>query len=332
MAELELARILGAKRLIRDIAVPTPLQYSQSLSERTGHEVHLKLETVQTTGAFKIRGAAHAIARLSPERKAAGVVCASTGNHGRAVAYAARRHGIEAIVCLSSLVPANKVAAIEALGATVRRVGNSQDEAMKEVRRLTAEGMSEIPPFDHADVIAGQGTIGIEILEDLPEAATLLIPLSGGGLAGGIALATKTLKPSIRVIGISMQNGAAMHESLKAGRPVEVAEVPSLADSLGGGIGVENRFTFTLCKRYVDETLLLDESEIYRGMRFLLMEERLVAEGAASVGAAALLAGRIENLEGPVVAVLSGRNVDSAQIAALAGNEPIRLGETFVKG
>ena len=193
------------------------------------------------------------------------------------------------------------------------------------------EGLTDIPPFDHPHVIAGQGTIALEILEDRPDIETILVPLSGGGLIGGIALAAKALKPSIRIIGISMARGAAMQASLKAGRPVEVEELPTLADSLGGGIGLENRWTFDLCRSLVDEVVLLDEVEIYRGMRTLLLEERLVAEGAAAVGHAALLAGKVK-LGGPAAIIVSGQNAPMEQVLAIGRGEAVRLGSLHVKG
>ncbi|SMF56936.1 L-threonine ammonia-lyase [Tistlia consotensis] len=310
-APLELDDVRRAAGRISGVALRTPLVPSPALSAEAGTEVLLKLETLQPIGAFKIRGAANAVAQLPPAHARAGVTCASTGNHGRAVAYAARRLGIPAIVCMSRLVPANKVAAIEALGAEARIVGRSQDEAQTEVDRLVAEeGLAEIPPFDQADVVAGQGTIALELLEDAPRLDTLLVPLSGGGLLGGIALAAKALKPAIRIVGISMARGAAMHASLAAGRPVEVEEQESLADSLGGGIGLANRHTFALVRDLVDRVVLLDEPQIARGMRWLFEEEGLVVEGAGAVGVSVLLERLVPDLGASVGVVVSGRNVD----------------------
>ncbi|MEM6421073.1 MAG: pyridoxal-phosphate dependent enzyme, partial [Pseudomonadota bacterium] len=206
-------------------ALRTPLIPSE-LAAELGQPVLLKLETLQPSGSFKLRGALNAVSRLAPEVRV--VACASTGNHGRALAWAARATGRRAIVCLSALVPEVKVRAVHALGAEVHRIGRSQDDAQEEVDRLVASGGAvEIPPFDHPDVITGQGTIALEILEEQPAVETLLVPLSGGGLIAGMALAAKALKPSIRVIGLSMERGAAMASSLAAGRPVQVEEAPS---------------------------------------------------------------------------------------------------------
>jgi threonine dehydratase len=325
---VDLAAIRGAARAISGIALRTPAVRARSVAEG---ELWLKLETLQPTGAFKIRGAAHAVARLAPSASGRGVVCCSTGNHGRAVAYAARARGLAATVCLSNLVPEVKVQAIEDLGARVVREGDSQDEAQRAADRLAAEGHAEIPPFDHPDVIAGQGTIALELLEDHPEISTLIVPLSGGGLIGGVALAAKSLKPQMRVIGVSMARGAAMQASLAAGRPVEVTEVASLADSLGGGIGLGNRWTFDLCRRLVDEVVLLSEAEIYRGMAAMLREERIVAEGAGAIGLAAVLAGKVK-LAGPAATVVSGQNAAIDQLLAIGRGEPVRVGDCEVRG
>ncbi len=324
-----LVDVLRAARNIAGTAIRTPLVPS---AVDAGAEVLLKLETLQPSGAFKLRGAANALSQLDENARRRGVVCCSTGNHGRAVAYAARRLDIPATVCLSELVPDNKVKAVEALGATVCRIGASQDEAQREATRLVDErGMTDIPPFDHADVIAGQGTVGLEILEQRPDVRCIVIPLSGGGLAAGIALVAKTVDPAIRIVGISMSRGAAMAASLEAGQPVDVTEVATLADSLGGGIGLCNRYTFELCRRYIDDVIVLDEAEIYAGMRALFTVDRLVAEGASAVSHAAVLAGKLE-LHGPTAFVISGGNVDMQQFTRIVNGDPVEVGELTVGG
>ena len=300
-----------AARRIEGRVLRTPFALSTVLSERLGAPVGLKLEHHQTTGSFKLRGATNAVLSLSPADRARGVVAASTGNHGRALAYAARVEGAVATICMSSLVPQNKVAEIRRLGADIRIVGRSQDEAQVEVDRLVAEdGLVMVPPFDSPAIVAGQGTLGLEIVEAMPDVATVLVPLSGGGLAAGVAAAVKNRSPKTRVIGLTMARGAAMKASLDAGRPVQVEEVASLADSLGGGIGLDNTVTFAMCHALLDDVVLLSEAEIAAGMRHAYAQEREVIEGAGAVGIAALLAGRLGGLEGPVAVVLSGRNVD----------------------
>ena len=327
-----LADIRAARSAITGLALRTPVIAAPTLSALARQEIVLKLETLQPIGAFKLRGALNAVSRLTDEQRKRGIGCCSTGNHGRAVAYAAKRAGVRATICLSSLVPATKVRAIQLLGAEVRRIGDSQDKAQAEIDRLVrSDGLTDIPPFDHPHVIAGQGTIALELLEDRPDLAAIVVPLSGGGLISGIAIAAKALKPDIRIIGVSMQNGAAMHESLAAGRPIEVTEVPSLADSLGGGIGLGNRWTFPICRTLVDETILVSEQEIYRGMQALFGDQKLVTEGAASVGPAALIAGKLR-LEGPTAMIVSGCNVDPDQFLAIAGGQPVTLGDHVIRG
>jgi threonine dehydratase len=306
-----MADIEQAARRIDGRILRTPFVPSASLAEYCGVPVGLKLEHHQTTGSFKLRGATNAVLSLSPGERARGVVAASTGNHGRALAYAAKVEGSVATICMSRLVPENKVSEIRRLGADVRITGRSQDEAQIEVERLVAEeGLVMVPPFDNRAVVAGQGTLGLEIAEAMPDVSTVLVPLSGGGLAAGVAAAVKGRVPKARVIGLTMQRGAAMKASLVAGRPIEVEEVASLADSLGGGIGLDNAVTFQMCRTLLDDVILLSEAEIAAGMRHAYAEEREVIEGAAAVGIAALLSGRLGRLDGPVAIVLSGRNVD----------------------
>lgn len=322
MSPFTLADVYRARQRLAGRVALTPLVPSPSLSARVGAPVYLKLETVQPTGSFKLRGATNAIAQLA-EQGVTRVVTASTGNHGRALAYAARALGIEAAVCMSSLVPRNKVDAVAALGARVVIEGKSQDEAQVAAQRLVREeGHAFVPPFDDLRVIAGQATIGLEILEALPDAATLVVPLSGGGLFGGVAFAAKQIRPAIAAVGVSMTRGAAMHASLAAGRPIDVEEHETLADSLGGGIGLENRHTFALTRLLADDVVLLDEASIARGIAHAYREERLVVEGAGAVGMAALLEGLVPHAahtrdtaskgdtNGPIVVVVSGANID----------------------
>lgn len=310
--------IEDARLRISLLAVRTPLKPSQTLSSRLGKQVYLKLETMQPTGAFKLRGAANAILSLSSAQRKLGVVTCSAGNHGRAVAYVTRHVGIPATVFLSSLVPANKVQAIRELGATVVVTGADFDEASAEAREFCADqGMTFVHAFDDREIVAGQGTIGLEILDDLPNVDTIIVPLSGGGLIAGIALAAKARKPSVHIIGVSMEHGAAMHESLKAGRPVSVKEEPTLADALAGGIELDNSVTFPLVRDLVDEVRLLSEAEIADAMVFALLEERIVLEGAGATPLALLLrddgAVRGDN----IVAVCTGDNVDMTKLLAL---------------
>lgn len=315
MSVISFADVYSARRRLMGRVVHTPLVESASLSAVAGTRVYLKLETVQPTGSFKIRGATNALARLG-ERGVTRVVTASTGNHGRAVAHAASMLGLEATVCLSSLVPQNKVQAVRALGAQVRVAGRSQDDAEREAQRLSAEeGLAYVPPFDDPDVIAGQATIGLEIIEALPTVAQIVVPLSGGGLFSGVAFAARQCCSEVKLTGVTMRRGAAMQASLAAGKPVLVEEVATLADSLGGGIGLGNRYTFSMTRSLIDEALLVDEDAIARAIVHAYRDERLIVEGAAAVGIAALLDGAVSasmkgGRHGPIVLIVSGANID----------------------
>lgn len=300
-----------ARERIASHVLRTALTPSTSLSARVGVQVSLKLEHHQLTGSFKLRGATNAVLQLSQVERDRGVIAASTGNHGRALSYAARAVGSRATICMSRLVPENKISEIRRLGATVRIVGSSQDDAQEEVERLVAEdGLSMIPPFDHPHIIAGQGTVGLEIAEAMPEVAVVLVPLSGGGLAAGVAAAVKAVRPEAKVIGVTMTRGAAMKAGIDAGHPVQVTEYRSLADSLGGGIGMQNAWTFPMCKALLDDVVLVNEREIAAGIRHAYEYEREIVEGAGAVGIAALLSGKLAHLKGPVAVILSGQNID----------------------
>lgn len=305
------SEIHAAGRRISGHVLRTPLVLSPTLMEICGVPVGLKLEHYQTTGSFKLRGATNAILSLNPADRMKGVVAASTGNHGRALAYAARAAGSRATICMSKLVPDNKVCEVRLLGADVRIIGNSQDDAQKEVIRLVEEeGLTMLPPFDNPNIVAGQATIGLEILEDMPDVKTVIVPLSGGGLAAGVAAAIKLNRPACKIVGVSMRRGAAMKASLDAGRPVEVEEFPSLADSLGGGIGLDNHVTFAMCRDLLDEVVLLSEPEIAAGIWHAYQKEREIVEGAGAIGIAALLANKVNHSAGPFAVILSGRNID----------------------
>jgi len=309
------ARIAGRIR-------STPLAHSPSLSEMAGVPVHLKLEHHQITGSFKLRGATNALLTLTGEQRQCGIAAASTGNHGRGLAYAAQQAGVRCVICMSSLVPQNKVEGIKALGAEVRIIGQSQDDAQVEVDKLVAEdGMTMVPPFDHPDVIAGQGTLGLDLLADLPELDTVLIPLSGGGLASGVAASLKAERSTIRTVGVSMERGPGMYLSLQAGKPIFSEELTTLADSLGGGIGIDNRYTFPMIRDLIDDIVLLSEAEIAAAIRHAYWHEREVIEGSGSVGIGAILAGKVA-LTGPTAIVVSGRNIDMDLHHRLISGEP----------
>ncbi len=300
----------------------TPVIESPDLAAKTGAaSLHLKLECLQVTGSFKIRGAANRILGLSAEDRAKGVITFSTGNHGRAVAYVAGRIGLKAVVCLSEHVTPYRAEMIRSLGAEVSIRGRSQDDAERNYRDLiSARGLIPVVPFDDAAIISGQGTIALEILTDLPDTTTLMVPLSGGGLLAGMALAAKSINPAIRVVGLSLERSPAMLESLKAGAPVQVEEKDTIAESLLGGIGFENRYTLPLIDKLVDEHILVSEEQIKDGMYFVFDKHRLIIEGAAAVGIGALLHRKAEVSGHKVVVLLSGSSIDSASYVRIIDN------------
>ena len=329
--KLDVKKVKEAQTVISGVADNTPLIPSFFLSSIIGHEFLLKLENMQPIGAFKIRGALNAVFNLPISTKV--VTCCSTGNHGRGIAYAAAKKSIKAVIFMSNLVPKVKIEAIRSLGAEVILCGQDQAEAELACKQSVRDnGYVEVSPFDDPYVIAGQGTIGLELLSQRPDLQTIILPLSGGGLAAGVALAAKSKNPNIRIFGVTMENGAAMHMSIKAGKPVDVREDPSLADALGGGIGLDNQFTFPLCKSLLDGTFTVSEKEIYNAIQTLYYEDRLIAEGSCVVGIAAVLARKLPSLKGPIATVITGRNVNMSMFTKVINGDNIDLGRQIIRG
>lgn len=310
-SEISIQDIYQAQQRIAPHIRRTPLLHCLDQIHKPNAQVALKLENLQITGSFKIRGATNKLLSLSEDERNHGVITVSSGNHGRAVSYAARKLGIRAVVCLPKTVPQNKVEAIQCLGAEVIVKGSTYDEADAHAYSLRKEkDYTFIHPFDDPEVISGQGTIGLELLEDFPEVDTVIVPLSGGGLLSGIALALKTTRPELHVVGASMERGPAMVESLKAGKVVEIVEEPTLADALAGGIGFDNRYTFRMIQQLVDETVLVSEEEIALAMGYVMQNEHLVIEGGGAVGLAAVLNEKVHKLGKNIAVVISGGNVE----------------------
>lgn len=320
--------VYRAHARIKPMILQTPLLPSSDLTERSGAQsVHLKLECLQNTGAFKVRGAANKILSLSDEEKKRGVITFSTGNHGKAVAYVAGQTGIKALVCLSEHVASYRAEIIRKLGAEISIKGHSQDEAEKNYQQLTvSRGLVPVVPFDDPMIIAGQGTIGLEILSKLPDTDILMIQLSGGGLLAGIAMAAKSINPGIHVAGLSLERSPAMVQSLEAGRPVQVEEKDSIADSLLGGIGFDNRYTLPLVEKFTDEHLLVSEEEIMDGLFYLFDQHRLIVEGAGSVGVGALLSRKVDVTGKKIVLLLTGSSVDSEEYIRIIQSRLVKGG------
>ena len=314
---VDLAAVEAARDRIKSLCVVSPARRSVDLSAEIGADVWLKLESMQPSRAFKLRGAANAILSLADPHET-GVITQSSGNHGRAVAYVAAQLGIPAVICLSRRTPVEKVEAVRRLGAEVIIDGEDQMEAVAIADRMAHErGMVFIPPFDHPDVIAGQGTIGLELVEQCPGLSTIVVPLSGGGLASGVAMAAKSLRAEVRVIGVSQDHGAAMHDSLDAGRVVDVEERPSWADALVGGLPADNTWTLEMCREWLDEVVLVSEDEIAEAMVYAFNTEHLVLEGGAAVGISYLRSNPGEKWGSGVAVICTGDNIAGGRLLEL---------------
>jgi threonine dehydratase len=310
--------VSAARETIARVAVETPILDSPRLGERAGGRVWLKLENLQVTGSFKVRGAANKILSLTKAERDHGVVTCSSGNHGRAVAFVADLLDVPAVVCVPEWVDATKLQAIRRHRAEAILHGQTYDEAEAKSFELQRQRkLVYVHPFDDPLVIAGQGTIGLELMERLPLLDTAIVPLSGGGLIAGITLALKRENPEFRIVGVSAANARVMHESLDAGRPISFPEEETIASALSGGIGLDNRYTFELVRDLVDEYVLVSEDEILDAMAFAATEHGLVVEGGGAVGIAALLAGKISTVGENVAVVVSGGNIEARVLARI---------------
>ncbi|MFF8022379.1 threonine ammonia-lyase [Streptomyces sp. NPDC007896] len=300
--------VRGAQKMLTGVARMTAMEGSRYLSQLVGAPVHFKCENLQRTGSFKLRGAYVRIAGLLPEERAAGVVAASAGNHAQGVALASSLLGVRSTVFMPTGAPLPKVAATRDYGAEVRLHGQVVDETLAAAQEYAAEtGAVFIHPFDHPDVIAGQGTVGLEILEQCPEVRTIVVGIGGGGLAAGIAVAVKALRPDVRIIGVQAAGAAAYPPSLAAGRPVSVDNPATMADGIK--VGRPGDVPFRIVQEMVDEVRTVSESHLSSALLLCLERAKLVVEPAGASPVAALLS-EPGTFEGPVVALLSGGNVD----------------------
>jgi len=315
----------GAAKAIAPFVRRTPVMRVPELEEPGGAGVFLKLENLQVTGSFKVRGAANRVLSLTDTERVRGVIACSSGNHGRAVAYMAGTLGISAVICVPNWVDPVKLAGMKKAGARVVLSGDTYDEAeAKAITLAEEEGRAFVQPFDDPIVAAGQGTLGLELLEQVPGMNTLLIPLSGGGLAGGVAYALKELQPDLRIVAVSAANARVMYESLQAGRPVSMEEEETLAEALSGGIGLTNRYSLSLIRELVDEHLLVGEDEIRNAMLYASGSLNILLEGGGAVALAALLGhrGGLALKAGTVGVVLSGGNVSLSRLQTLTQDTP----------
>jgi threonine dehydratase len=305
---VDLDRIRAARELLDGVITRTPMELSRVLADLVGAEVYLKCENLQRTGSFKVRGAYVRIQRLSPQERARGVVAAPPGNHAQGVALAATMLDAKSTVFMPVGVPLPKLAATRAYGAQVYLHGTVIEETLAEaIEYAERSGAVFIHPFDHPDIIAGQGTLGLEILEQLPAAATVLVPAGGGGLIGGVAAAIKATRPDVRVVGVQAEQAAAFPPALAAGKPVRLAQMHTMADGIA--VGLPGELTFRHVAELVDEVVTVSEESLSRAVLLCLERAKQVVEPAGAVSVAALLQ-YPRRWSGPVVAVLSGGNVD----------------------
>jgi threonine dehydratase len=297
----------------------TPLLTSQQLSDATGYDVRLKAELFQRVGSYKIRGPLNKFALMSDEDKRRGVVCSSAGNHAQGVALAARIHGIRAVVCMATNATPAKVAATKAYGAEVVLHGNIWDEANEKAKELVrTEGLTYVHPFDDAQLIAGQGTLGLEIVQDWPNVDAVVVPIGGGGLISGVSMAVKGHNPDVRVIGVESSDGPAMQRSVAAGR-LETIDCNTIIDGLR--VRRVGELNLSVVQRFVDDIVTLPDREIFEAMIWVMERCKLVVEGAAAAPVGALLHGLVKMPKGSrVVAVLSGGNVNLDQLRGLSWN------------
>ena len=308
MTEVTVADIEAARALLADVVVHTPVEESRWLSQVTGGQVRLKCENLQRTGSFKARGAYVRIARLGPEERARGVVAASAGNHAQGVALAAQLLGIRATVFMPEGAPIPKERATRAYGAEVVFRGRYLEDSLAEARRFAEEtGAVLIHPFDHVDVVAGQGTVGLEVLEQVPDVRTVVVPTGGGGLLAGVALAVKAHDPTIRVVGVQAEGAAAFPGSLRQGAPVALSSMKTMADGIA--VGLPGDVTFAAVRDHVDEIRTVSEESLSRALLALLERAKLVVEPAGAAGVAAVLDDPAA-FGGSTVVLLSGGNID----------------------
>ena len=307
----------ASRERISDSVDRTPTVSSRSLSERVGRPVLLKCENLQKTGSFKVRGALNRILTLDDPARERGVVTISAGNHAQAVAWAAARIGVSATVVMPAHASPAKARASEGYGAEVILHGTVFEAFDLSLELAESRGLTFLHAFDDPLIVAGQGTLGLEVMEDVPDAATVVVPIGGGGLISGVALAVANHSPTVRVFGVEPHGACAMRQSLDKGEAVHLDSVDTVADGLGAPMAGE--LNFEIVRRYVEDVVLVSDAEIQEAMAFILERTKLLAEPAGAAAVAALLAGRIPLAEGPVVAVLSGGNVDLERLPDLLG-------------
>lgn len=325
MASVMLSDVERARDALQGIVHRTPLDLSRTFSELAHNEIYLKMENLQKTGSFKIRGAYNKIHNLSADEKSKGVVAASAGNHAQGVAYAAARAGLRATIVMPETAPLSKVMATQGYGADIVLAGQVYDEAFQRAQELQREeGTTFIHAFDDEKIIAGQGTIGLEILQDLPDVSTIVAPIGGGGLIAGIAVAVKTVAPHVRIIGVQACGAQAMYLSKKAEHLVTTKDASTVADGIA--VNVPGTLTYEIIKKYVDEIVTVEDEEIAGAILMLLERSKVIAEGAGAVSLAAISSGKIAGRDRKIAAVISGGNIDVNVISQIIERGLVKAG------
>ncbi len=323
---VSIADVYEAAKVIQPVVKKTELMYSQFFSEQVDNEVYMKLENMQNTGSFKLRGAYNRICKLSAESKGKGIITASAGNHAQGVALAANRLGVKAVIVMPATTPLLKVEATRALGAEVVLHGDSFDDAYAHSRELEVrEGYEYIHPFNDLDVIMGQGTTALEIIDELKDVDVILVPIGGGGFASGVAFASKLINPKIKVIGVEPVGANCMGKSLKAGSIVSLEQVDTVAD--GCAVRTPGNVTFEFCQKYLDDIIAVSDVDVMKALLLLIEKHKLIAEGAGVLSLAALNKLQIKGKK--IVAIVSGGNIDISTIAALIDRAMIARGREF---
>lgn len=319
-------RIEEARENLRGIILPTPIIYSDYFSQMSGNEVYIKPENYQKTGAFKIRGAYHRISKLTEEERGRGVICSSAGNHAQGVAYAAQQLGVKATIVMPNVTPLIKIEATRAYGASVILHGDVYDDAYTEARRIQAEtGAVFIHPFDDWDVIYGQGTIGLEILDELDDVDIVLVPVGGGGLISGIGLAIKEKNPNVRVIGVEPEGAQTLGHSIRKKSIVQLDMISTVAE--GVAVRTPGKKTFETVQKYVDEMITIKDTELLESFTILIEKHKMIAETAGILPLAALKKLKVWGKK--IVCVVSGGNIDVVNISEMINRSLISRGRLF---
>lgn len=325
---LSLDKVYHANYVLKDVVRRTDMIYSSTLSQLSGCEVYLKTENLQVTGSFKVRGAYYKISQLTDEEKSHGVVACSAGNHAQGVALASRKFGIKSVICMPDGAPISKVEATKSYGAQVELVPGVYDDAHNYAEQLRMEkGYTFIHPFDDEDVIAGQATIGLEVIDQLKDVDTVVVPIGGGGLISGVAFAIKSLNPRIKIYGVQSAGAPSMIQSLKDGRIEMLDSVSTIAD----GIAVKEpgEHTFELCKKYVDGVVSVTDDQVCAAILALIEKQKMIAEGAGAVSLAAVMFGKIPDIKGKkVVCLISGGNIDVTILSRVINRGLLMSGRT----